>query len=412
MNDVDLEEKSFSDRFNMMNVSRLNYTIDSLALDRKRDLEGFSEILYSRSNINSLNVNVTPKKDSLFNGDIMTLFDAKTTSQLLNLALNTVNSTTQIIDTKKSSFQFKNNSLNRHIIALHEKYALGFACVILFFVGAPLGALIRKGGVGLPLVIAILLFLTYHFIGIFAKNSAQDGTLNPIFATWLSTLIMLPLGISLTSRATKDRGLFEFDNYLDPLKKFLKLKPKAIFDQDGKEISYTYFEGYSDEKLMAILKDPTAHNLDQNSKAKAFSILYKRGVSLEDLQSNGLILDDSTAPSLQKAKDVMDYSRFAFVFYLIGVSLLILHFVFKNNKFPEFAATAIDLSLISMLIYAIYFVVTYIQSVQFYKSLNLKVRPLSPLLMILGLPFYGVSHFLLRNKIREDLYQSSIENIK
>lgn len=223
---------------------------------------------------------------------------------------------------------------------------------------------------------------------------------------------MLPLGISLTSRATKDRGLFEFDNYLDPLKKFLKLKPKAIFDQDGKEISYTYFEGYSDEKLMAILKDPTAHNLDQNSKAKAFSILYKRGVSLEDLQSNGLILDDSTAPSLQKAKDVMDYSRFAFVFYLIGVSLLILHFVFKNNKFPEFAATAIDLSLISMLIYAIYFVVTYIQSVQFYKSLNLKVRPLSPLLMILGLPFYGVSHFLLRNKIREDLYQSSIENIK
>ncbi|MEZ4792439.1 MAG: LptF/LptG family permease [Gelidibacter sp.] len=65
---------------------------------------------------------------------------------------------------------------------------------------------------------AILLFLTYHFIGIFAKNSSQDGTLNPIFATWLSTLIMLPLGISLTRRATKDRGLFEFDNYLDPSK--------------------------------------------------------------------------------------------------------------------------------------------------------------------------------------------------
>ena len=71
-----------------------------------------------------------------------------------------------------------------------------------------------------------MLFLTYHFIGIFAKNSAKDGSLNPVFASWFSTIIMLPLGIYLTKRATADRGLFEFDHILEPIKKILKIKDK------------------------------------------------------------------------------------------------------------------------------------------------------------------------------------------
>lgn len=411
LNKVDLEDKSFSDRYNMLNVSGLSYTIDSLYKDRNKDLKGFSDILYTRSNINSLNINMEPKKDSIFKGDIMDLYDTKTKTQLLNLALNTVNSTNQIIDTKQQSFQIKQKWLNKHVIALHEKYALGFACIILFFVGAPLGALIRKGGLGLPMVIAILLFLTYHFIGIFAKNSSQDGTLNPVFATWLSTLIMLPLGISLTRRATKDRGLFEFGNYLDPIKKFLKLKPKVIFDEEGKDISYHYFEGYSDEKLMDILKNHESLNLKKSSKAKAYSILVKRGVNLDQLSSNGLIVGDYFKISTAKGKDCLEYSRIAFIFYCIGVVLLGLHFIFKNNKFPEFASSSIDLSLISFFIFALYFGATYIQSIKFYKQLGLKAKPLNPILMFIGLPFYGVSHFLLRNKIKEDLNQSAIENI-
>ena len=77
-----------------------------------------------------------------------------------------------------------------------------------------LGAIIRKGGMGLPIVVAILLFLTYHFIGIFAKNSAEDGEYSCFCATWLSTWIMLPLGVYLTYRATTDQGLFVFDNFM------------------------------------------------------------------------------------------------------------------------------------------------------------------------------------------------------
>ncbi len=411
LNKVDLEEKSFSDRYNMLNVTGLSYTIDSLKVDKTKDSKSFSKVLYTRSNINNLNTNIQPKKDSIYKGDFMALFDTKTKSQLYNLALNTVNSTNQIIDTKKQGFQIKSKLLNKHIIALHEKYALGFACIILFFVGAPLGALIRKGGLGLPMVIAIVLFLTYHFIGIFAKNSSQDGTLNPIFATWLSTLIMLPLGISLTRRATKDRGLFEFGSFVEPLKKFLKLKPKVVLDADGKDISYTYFEGYTDEKLSDILKNYERYEFKKGSKAKAYAILDKRGVSLEQLASHGFMVEDNFVTSTTKAKDCLEYSRFAFIFYSIGAILLLLHFVFKNNKFPEFASASLDLSLVSFFIFALYFVMTLVLSVRFYKHLNLKVKPLNPILMLIGIPFYGVSHFLLRNKIKEDLNQSVLENI-
>lgn len=413
INNVDLEEKSFSDRFNMLNVSGLNYTIDSLQKDKRKDLKGFSDILYTRSNINNLNINIQPKQDSIFKvDDVLNLFDTKTKTQLINLAMNTVNSTTQIITTKKQSFQVKNKWLNKHVIALHEKYALGFACIILFFVGAPLGALIRKGGVGLPMVIAILLFLSYHFIGIFAKNSSQDGTLNPIFATWLSTLIMLPLGISLTRRATKDRGLFEFDSYLDPLKKFLKLKSKAVFDPDGNDISFSYYEGYNNEQLMDVIKNFEHEDVAKSSKSKAYAVLSQRGVTFEEFASNGISIDQNFINANSKAKDVIENSKFAFVFYLVGVILLVLHFVFKNNKFPEFASASLDLSFISFFIYFFYFIVTYVQSTKFYKLLNLKVKPISLILMLLGIPFYGVSHFLLRNKIREDLNLGSIENIK
>ncbi|HNU60445.1 MAG TPA: LptF/LptG family permease, partial [Aquaticitalea sp.] len=183
MNQVDLEEKSFTDRFNMLNVQGLTFTIDSLKRDKTKEQKEFSNILFTRSSFNNLNVNIRPKTDTIIKGDFLQLYDAKTKSQLLNLALNTANSTNQIIDTKAQGLQNKTKLINKHLVALHEKYALGFACIILFFVGAPLGALIRKGGLGLPMVIAILLFLTYHFIGIFAKNSSQDGTLNPIFAT-------------------------------------------------------------------------------------------------------------------------------------------------------------------------------------------------------------------------------------
>jgi lipopolysaccharide export system permease protein len=135
-----------------------------------------------------------------------------------------VRGTLQSVEAKKNEFKIKTKRLNKFEMALHDKYVLAFACIILFFVGAPLGAIIRKGGMGLPMVVAILLFLTYHFIGIFAKNSAEDGTLHPFIATLLSTVIMLPLSIWLTYRATTDQGVFDIDTFVGRITGLFKKK--------------------------------------------------------------------------------------------------------------------------------------------------------------------------------------------
>ncbi|WP_084647701.1 LptF/LptG family permease [Gelidibacter mesophilus] len=412
LNDVDMDDKSYTNRYNMLDVGGLNYTIDSLYQNKSNDYKNLAETLYGRTSISNLDKNLKPETDSIFEGDIMDLFDNKSKLQITNLALNTINSTTQIITTKDQFMGVSDKLLNKHIIALHEKYVLGFACFILFFVGAPLGALIRKGGIGLPLVVAILLFLTYHFIGIFAKNSAEDGTLNPILATWLSTLIMLPLGVYLTSRATNDKGLFDFDSYLNPLKKFLNLRPKNSVMIDGELVQYSFLDDYNNEKLIEIIKNHEELDFDKSIKPFALDQLLKRNQSIEVLQKQGVEIDNAYILSRKEAKDVVDYSKFAVLFYAIGIVLLIMHFVLKNNKLPEVASAVIDLSIISLLIYLVYYVVTWIKATVFYKDVGTKSKGLEIFLMILAFPFYGVSHFLLKNKIKEDLDKSCILNVK
>ena len=411
LNDVDFDDKSYDTRFNMLNVSDLNYTIDSLKTRYQTEYSDFSETLYGRTSINSLNNNIEKRTDSIFKGNIFDLFDNKQKIQLLNLAANTVNSTNQIIDAKEKSFALNTKWLNKHVISLHEKFALGFACIILFFVGAPLGALIRKGGIGLPLIIAILLFLTYHFIGIFAKNSSQDGSFSPIIGSWLSTLIMLPLSIYLTQRATKDRGLFEFNTTLDPIKRLFRIKTKdSYFIVD--EEDYSFIDNYNTEKLIDVIKNYESYGYSKAVKKIAFSVFNSRGISQTDLIEHGLHIDDSFNQQQKNAEDFNDYSLTSYVSYCIGAILLILFFVFKNNKLPQLASASIDLSIVALVFFIIYVIVSSLYLNKFYKSINYADKKINFPSLILGIPFYFISYYLLKNKVKEEILKSSVENIK
>lgn len=156
---------------------------------------------------------------------IITSFEDRQWSQIFSRARSTVNSISPQVESQKNRFKNKYIIINKTEIQLHKKYAIGVACIILFFVGAPLGAIIRKGGIGLPLVFAIILFLIYHFIGILAQNAAETGKLSPFLSAWISTFVMFPLGIFLTHRATTDQGFGSFDFISVPIRKLLiKLK--------------------------------------------------------------------------------------------------------------------------------------------------------------------------------------------
>ena len=100
--------------------------------------------------------------------------------------------------------------------------AFSLSCIILFFIGAPLGSIIRKGGFGLPMILAIAVYVIYFFANTFGKNLAEESSISSFLGSWISAIIMVPVAILLTRRATKDKGIFNIDSFLQPITKFFK----------------------------------------------------------------------------------------------------------------------------------------------------------------------------------------------
>jgi lipopolysaccharide export system permease protein len=290
----------------------------------------------NRSTFNALRNDINSKKDTVFKGNsILDLLPLSTKIQVLNSVSNTANSTIQVLSSSETNFETKKVWLNRHIISLHEKYVLGFACVILFFVGAPLGALIRKGGLGLPMVVAILLFLTYHFIGVFARNSAMDGTINPVIGTWLSTFIMLPLSIYLTYRATNDRGLLKLTLLSFLSNDCLGSNPNPILKSYRMYSPYSYYSKYSDEQLIEIVKNQNEFDLDKRPKQIALQHLTDRKIGLEQMEQQGLSIPEKLKQSKNQLNRFKRFSKIAFISYIVAAVCLALFFVLRNNKLPR-----------------------------------------------------------------------------
>lgn len=239
--DVNLEEDRDVTTDKMKNVSRLIKDADSIKNNNIAIVGTFSKSILNRTgafslvsqpdSILQLKLKNAPAdslelfKKTIDTLRIVNLFQKYQKSQIITSALNTTTSIISSIDSKKDELDKRFKIYNMHIVSLHKKFALALSCIILFFVGAPLGAIIRKGGLGLPMVIAIILFLTYYFIGVFAENYAKEGNINPILGAWASTLIMLPLGVFLTKRATEDKGLINFGSVIDFFQNlFLKIK--------------------------------------------------------------------------------------------------------------------------------------------------------------------------------------------
>lgn len=413
LNPEDLDEKNHTSRYSMLNVQQLSYTIDSLKNNRKEDYTALSKTLYNRSTYAGSTFSIdTIQPDSLYTGkNLLDIFNTSNKIQILNLAINSSNSTRQIIESNKKTFEVKAAWMNKHVIALHDKFVLAFACIILFFVGAPLGALIRKGGLGLPMVIAIVLFLTYHFFGIFSKNSAEKGSFSPIIGSWLSTAVMLPLSIYLTTRATNDRGVFQFDAIIVPLKRLFTTKNKVQLSETDTK-SYNYYKKYSIEELVAIIKKQDDFDLDKKPKEIALHNVLSRNITLEGLKLKGLEISDSLIKAKTLLKDYKDYSKTSLVSFSSGILLLALHLVFKNNAMIELAEASLSLSLIAFLFFAIYVIVDALVYFKFYKTIGQENKRINPILLVLSLPVYPIKYIFLRNKITQDFYQSCLRHIK
>ena len=226
LNKVDVDDTSVSNTNTMLNLSELNYTLDSLQKNRNSDILSFSENINQRIGIPKNAKIVVPQKAKTLPNKLLSLYKDDEKLKILDLASSTVESNLFSIDATNTELENKQKNINGHLIAIYDKFVIAFACFLMFFIGAPLGAIIRKGGLGLPIVFAVLIFITFHFINTFGKRISQEDGLTPFMGAWMSSFILSPLAILLTYRATNDIGLINLDVVTAPFQKiFQKIFP-------------------------------------------------------------------------------------------------------------------------------------------------------------------------------------------
>jgi lipopolysaccharide export system permease protein len=225
-------EELFKDHYAMLNVNQLLAAADSDRVELVKRKRNFYTILSGFLNLDNYNV---PQQNYPFNVDSVYPDAIKFTDhspkvifknlrkelkqQVKSNAENFARNNMSYIESTKMEHEMVTQNTNRYMLEFHKKFTLSFACLVLFFIGAPLGAIIRKGGLGMPMVVSVLFFLIFHVISIVGEKSSKEGVLEPWLGAWLATLILLPVGVFLTYKATRDSNLFNTDSYFSFFKR-------------------------------------------------------------------------------------------------------------------------------------------------------------------------------------------------
>ena len=222
LNNSNAEEEKITNTNSMLNIGELKFTLDSLQKNYKKDLISYTENINQRSTMAMTTNSYVDNIKNLNNTNLIQNFSNNEKSQILKTASGSIDGIAFSLESSKYDMEEKQKNINQHWIALYEKFVIAFACLLMFFIGAPLGAIIRKGGLGLPIVFAVLIFIIFHFINTFGKKVAQENGITPFMGCWMSTFVLTPLAILLTYRATNDIGLINMDRVLQPIQKLLR----------------------------------------------------------------------------------------------------------------------------------------------------------------------------------------------
>ena len=233
-----MDESTMQQKYVGKNISQLLETIDTI--NQKVDSIGnvyakdikeasyFGISYYQKKYVNHKLTDVPQPQITLRDTlNLDTLLMAKGNSfarTYLTQALNKAKRHKQDYEFKSLSMQDQRKSIRRHDIEMQKKFTLSFACIIFFFIGAPLGAIIKKGGIGTPLVISVLLFIVYYIIDNTGYKMARDGRIEVWMGMWLSSVILLPLGVFFTYKAMHDSALFNLDAYRNLYRRLLGIK--------------------------------------------------------------------------------------------------------------------------------------------------------------------------------------------
>lgn len=239
--------------FDMLSISQLNEAVDSLHAQkaermrqfqyrmqdryrpvlekREEDLEQ-SEASRVELDTNTTNQwaedSITDQADSLeqvnwtkvpFSDTLILNHYPEERLRIVQNALRIARSSKAYYSNATSEYEWRNAVITRHLLEWQKKFSVSFAVIVLFFIGAPLGAIIRKGGMGMPVVISVIIFIIYHVTSFSLEKVGRHMILDPVPAMWLANWILLPIGIWLTYKSASDSVIFNAELYLRPFQK-------------------------------------------------------------------------------------------------------------------------------------------------------------------------------------------------
>jgi lipopolysaccharide export system permease protein len=367
LNNANLEEGQITNTNTMLTVSELKYTLDSLQKNYRKDVLSYSENIYQRT-VNSANGSITTGTTvALDQNDLIKNFTPTDKTQILRVAGSYIDATNFTLENSKFELDEKQKIINEHWIALFDKFVIAFSCILMFFIGAPLGAIIRKGGLGLPIVFAILIFITFHFINTFGKRVAQENGMSAFLGCWLSTMVLLPLAIVLTKRATADKGIsINFDWFSTLYNRFFP-------ENDEELVSQTTNEN------LAFDPTPDANNLAEPTAVTA-PINYNVIIELNK-----------------------DYKKFSLIALVCNLILLLIVGLDLLQGIPFISVT---------LFLALLFFATLWKSQNIIKTISVNCRKTNELSLITvllgGFPFYILFYLFNYSYLKEIISKSKV----
>ncbi|MBN2664101.1 MAG: LptF/LptG family permease [Bacteroidales bacterium] len=247
----------YSQHYNILNMRQLNIKIDSLKLAYEDKIDYYQKIILNNDILKSQikfrtstdSVTYFDKLEVLNNippNELKIIYDTDSAfsslplqgqKEILKLSVTNAENLYNRMNVFYQEFESRREWLAEHQIAKHKKYVFAFACFIFFFIGAPLGTIIRKGGFGLPTIISVLLILTFYVILTLGEKFARDGVMTPFNGIWLAVYIFLPFEFYLFYKASRDSVVLNYDYYLEFFQKiFRTITPNFLRRQQYKKL--------------------------------------------------------------------------------------------------------------------------------------------------------------------------------
>jgi lipopolysaccharide export system permease protein len=242
--------KSGRKEFDMLNVRQLDEAVDSLSTylnELQNDFEAQMINKYAYEDLKDIPEEaqrLQEKNDNAEQGvklsdTLINNFDTDMHSRILQNSMRIARSNKAYFSNAKAQYEWRKTVITRHVLEWQKKFSVSFAVIVLFFVGAPLGAIIRKGGMGMPVVVSVFIFIIYHVTSFSFEKLGRFMYWTPFQAMWTANFILLPVGIWLTYKSATDSVIFNIELYMKPFQKISNIFAKRKSREASRENSAT-----------------------------------------------------------------------------------------------------------------------------------------------------------------------------